>query len=73
MKTVRESLLPWKSNKYHIFVGARARPCVCPSAWACASVCVHVALLTQHATRMRHIVTSSGGPSGSTIFFDIIS
>jgi hypothetical protein len=27
-----------------------------PEAWACA--CVHVALLIQHATRMRYIVTS---------------
>ena len=29
-----------------------------PRSWACACDCVHVALLIQHATRMRHIVTS---------------
>jgi hypothetical protein len=29
-----------------------------PSAWACACAYVHTALLIQHATRMRHIVTS---------------
>jgi hypothetical protein len=44
---IRESLLPWKNNKYYIFV------CV----WACACACVHVALLIQYAPRMRHIVT----------------
>ena len=41
-------------NQYHIFV------CVCVNAraWAFACVCVRVVLLMQHATRMRHIVTS---------------
>ena len=37
---------------------ACSRSCVCPGAWASARACVHVALLIQHATRMRHIVTS---------------
>jgi hypothetical protein len=41
----RESLLPWKSKKYYIFMCVSAR------------LLVHVALLTQHATRTRHIVT----------------
>jgi hypothetical protein len=41
-------------------VGARARVCACAS----------VALLIQHATRMRHIIC---GLSGSTTFIDIIS
>jgi hypothetical protein len=36
------------------YLCVRARNCVCQSAWAY----VHVALLIQHATRMRHIVTS---------------
>ena len=45
-----ESLFPWKSNKYYIFV------CVCVRA------CVHVALLIQHATRMRHVMASSVTP-----------
>jgi hypothetical protein len=40
--------------------GARARACAC----------ARVALLIQYATRGLHIFC---GPSGSTIFFDIIS
>ena len=59
---VRESLLPWKSNKCYIFVcvyvRARARAFLCPGAWACVCAYVPVALLIQYATRMRHIVTS---------------
>jgi hypothetical protein len=46
LRRARESLVPWKSNTYYIFV------CVC----ACAHV--HVALLMQHATLMHNIVTS---------------
>jgi hypothetical protein len=34
------------------------RACVCPGALACACACVHVALLIQHATCIRHVVTS---------------
>ena len=36
----RKALLPWKRNKYYIFVCARASAsvCVCPGAWACASM-----------------------------------
>ena len=34
------------------------RACACPGRWACTCACVHVALLIQHAIRMRHIVTS---------------
>ena len=36
----------------------RQRECVCPRAWDCACARVHVALLIQYASRMRHIVTS---------------
>jgi hypothetical protein len=52
-RRVRESLLPWTSNKHYIFV------CVCMFARARghAHACMHVALLIQHVTRMRHIVT----------------
>jgi hypothetical protein len=52
--------------------------CVCVCVRACvrarergdmhARSCLHVALLIQHATRMRHVTSS-----GSTIFFDIAS
>jgi hypothetical protein len=40
-------------------VCARAcvRSCVYPGAWAFAWACAHVALLIQHATRIRHTVT----------------
>jgi hypothetical protein len=38
-----------------------------PGALACE------ALLIQHATHMRHIVTSFLTPYGSTIFFDIMN
>ena len=63
LRRVRESLLTWKSDKYYIFVCVRARPAyLCPGRWACVCACVHVALLIQHATRMRHIVTSFVAP-----------
>jgi hypothetical protein len=52
LRRVRGSLLPWKSNICYIFV--------------CA--CVHVALHIQHATRMRHIVTSSMAPQAPPHF-----
>ena len=64
LRRVRESLLPWKSNKYYMLVCwcMRARACVraCGyrGAWTCACAYVHVVLLIQHATRMCHIVTS---------------
>ena len=41
---------------------ARELSCVCQRSWACACACVHVALLIQHATRIRHIVTSFVAP-----------
>jgi hypothetical protein len=53
LRRIREILLPWESNKYYICVQGGARACVCRSA------CLQVALLIQHGTRMRHIVTSS--------------
>jgi hypothetical protein len=52
LRSVRELFLQWKSNKYYIFVS------VCPGVWACACMCVNVALLIQHATRICHIFTS---------------
>ena len=80
-------LLPWKINKYYIFISVCAcvrvrgggvnacvcvRVCVCMDARARACACARVAVLIQHATRMRHIVFSFVA-SGSTIFFDVIS
>ena len=55
LRRVRELLLPWKRSKFYI--------CVCPGAW-----CVHVALLMQHDTRMRHIVTSFVTPLAAPNF-----
>ena len=56
LRRVHESLLPWRSNKYYLLVCVCVRACM----WipGCVAVCMHVALLIQHATRMRHIVTS---------------
>ena len=42
-RRVRESLLPWKNNKYYILL------------CACVRACARAALLIQHATRMRRI------------------
>jgi hypothetical protein len=52
MRRANESLLPRKSNKYCIFVYARAR------SWECSCPCVHVVLFIQHAPGMRLSVTS---------------
>ena len=54
--TFVQTLLEWKSNKYYTM-------CVC--------VCVFVALVTQHAVHMRHIVIC--GLSRSATFFYLIS
>ena len=50
-----QPLLPWKSNKYTYS----------------ECVCVCVALVVQHAMRVRHMVICS--LSGNTIFFHITS
>ena len=39
-----------------------------PGAWACACAYVHIALLIQHATRTRHIVTSFVAPRSAPHF-----
>jgi hypothetical protein len=63
LRRVREPLLLWKSHKY---LCVRVR--VYLSAWACACACVYVALLIQHATRMRHVVTSFVTPLAPPCF-----
>ena len=74
LRSVTESLLLWKSDKYYLLVCvcARVRACVYSGAWACACAYVHVALLTPHAKCMRHIVTSfvfpHSPPHFSTLF-----
>ena len=70
LRRVRESLLHWKSYrpKYYTSVWVHART----HALARGRVNVRVALLIQHSTCMRHIVTICTS-SGPTIFFDIIS
>ena len=64
MKRVRESLLPWKSNKYctSLCVRERVRACTQARGRVLARACVHVTLLIQHATYMRHILMSFVAP-----------
>jgi hypothetical protein len=58
LSLVRESLLPWKRNKYYIVVCARLRACTQTCGRVHARACERVPLLIQHVTCMRHIVTS---------------
>ena len=51
---------------------AYVRACGYPGAWAFACAYVHVALLIQHATRVRHIVTSFVVPR-SPLYFSTLS
>ena len=62
---VREWLLPCKSKEYYVFVCVCVllRACGCPGAWACSRAWMHLALLIQHASRMRHILKSFVAPS----------
>jgi hypothetical protein len=68
LRRVRELFLPLKSNEYCILV------CVCVSAGECVrvpgrvGVCLHVALLIQHATRIRYIVKSFVVPVAPPFF-----
>jgi hypothetical protein len=70
-----ETLAPWKSSKYYIFVCVcvcvYVRVCVCVCVCVCTCECVdvdaqaracafaRVFLLIQHAPRMRHIAISA--------------
>jgi hypothetical protein len=73
-RRVHESLLRWEIKKYYLSVRAcvSVRACGYPGAWACACAHVHVALLIQHAKRMRHIVTSFVAPR-SPLYFSTLS
>jgi hypothetical protein len=62
LRRVHELLLPWKSDKYYIFVRAGMHMCMCVS-WH-----VHVALLIQRATHMHHIVMSVVAPLAPPYF-----
>ena len=72
MRCVDESLLPWKRNKYYLLVCVHActcvRACGYSEAWACKCTYVYIALIIQHATRMRHIVTSFVAPQSPPYF-----
>jgi hypothetical protein len=68
LRRVHEPIVAVNSNKYYILVcvcmltQACVRACGYTNAWACACAYVHIALLIQHATRRRHIVTSFVAP-----------
>jgi hypothetical protein len=73
LRSVFESLLQWKSSKYYTFVfclrtRVRMRACARSRERVHARIYVHVALLIQHATRMRHIVTSLVAPVAPPCF-----
>jgi hypothetical protein len=78
MRRFRESLLPWKSNKYYIFVCVRADVRVYVRMWLPGSVGVWMLL---RAYRLAYPACNSHpprcdvicGPNGSTVFFNIIS
>ena len=55
--SVRESLLPWRSDKYHILVRVCAGGGGCVRVVAQARGCARVALLIQQEKRMHHIVS----------------
>ena len=54
--------LSWNSCRYDVLICACVRACGYQGGWACACAYVHIALLIQHATPMRHIVTSFVAP-----------
>jgi hypothetical protein len=69
MRRVRESLLPWKSNNYYLLVYVYVSACM----WipGRVGVCVRindVALLMQHATRIRRIVMAFMARRSPTYF-----
>jgi hypothetical protein len=67
LRHIRESLLLWKSNKYYTFLCVHT--CVRVPKRVC--VCMHVALLIQHATCMHHILTSFVAPLAPPYFLTL--
>jgi hypothetical protein len=70
VRRVGDKMLQRKSNKYYIFLCIRTSGCT--GAWVRACVCVCVALLIKHATRMRHVVTSYVTPL-APLYFSTLS
>jgi hypothetical protein len=67
LRRVREILLPWKSNKYYKFL----RMCALACAWGRGHVHMHVHAYPACNSYAPYCDVTCG-PSGSTIFFDVI-
>jgi hypothetical protein len=67
LRRVRELLLPWKSSECYLLVCVcmRARACIHVGTWARGRV--HIALLIQNATLMRHVMTSFVAPRSPNV------
>jgi hypothetical protein len=64
-RRVGGSLLPCNCNKYQLLVCVCVRACVYVGTGrvgVCMHISAHIALLIQHATSMRHVVTSFVAP-----------
>ena len=74
LRRVRESLLPWKTEKYYISVYVHARACV--RVLERVGVCMRVSACSLANPACNAYVPHCdviSGPSVSTKFFDIIS
>jgi hypothetical protein len=67
LRRVHETIVTVEKQKV-LHIGLRVHAC----AWACACAYVRISLLIQHATRMRHIVTSFVAPR-SPLYFSVLS
>jgi hypothetical protein len=77
LRRVREVIVAVEKQYYTLVcVCMLGRACVrafgYTGAWACACAYVHIELLIQHGTRMRHIVTSFVAPR-SPLYFSTLS
>ena len=74
LRRFRESLLPWKSNKYYVFVCVRARAFVRVPGSVGVCMCVNACSLPYPACNSYPPYCDViCGFSGATIFFDIIN